>query len=188
MLYYKKIMNSNYTKWTMLLLVIVGSYTCSTENEPDITTDPDLIFEESYKIDIPSYTYFNGDTAISFSGDSLNILGVVDTLSNKPVFKWAEIPARFILAALSTNPIQTEEGEIINTNDIIWRWNTGMQIEEDNIINYSEGKPVINGEIIEDENPAPLNRGLYYFGIWGWDKDGKKVNYSSIEVNFYVNN
>ena len=162
------------------MLVFVGC-----EPEESVYKNEYILFENSLQISIPEYIYSDNNIVFQVGGDTTSKYNRTDTLSSKPVFQWNESSATFLLAAIFSAPIQVDEYNILNPDDIIWQWNTGMEFGSNGKVLYSEGKSVLNGTFSEAE-VTPLVSGDYYFAIWGWTTEAKKIAYSSSQIHFYV--
>ena len=174
------------------VLLIVAGFIAATvlpscsENDNEGLNNEDLIISSSYPIKISAYSYTDslgsafyvqGDTSFTLTPDSLN---------NQPTLAWDSIYANLVSAAIFTSPIDVSGGEIMNTSDIIWQWHSGMEFEKINRIQYSEGKNVKNGVIINRNRATPLSEGHYYWAVWGWNNSGIRILYSSRQREFYV--
>lgn len=144
----------------------------------------ELIFANSYPIEIPSYKYTDAqDDTIVVRGDSGYESSYLDTLSSAPVLAWETTRIQLLTVAIFTSPIRLSNGEI-NPDSIIWKWSSGMHSDYSNAIQYSEGINVHSEANITELLPS----GLYYWGIWGWSQSGTRILYSSRELKFYVSN
>lgn len=186
--------NTNTRIGINLLGFIILFMGCEPE-EVSYTNDY-ILFENSIQISIPEYTYADNGVVYKVGGDSSYTAKIIDTLSSKPEFHWLESSATFLMAAIFSDSIRVNAYNILNTEDIIWRWNTGMEFEssQDLIgdeykyvtsVLYEDGKRVNNDTILESE-PESLESGDYYYAIWGWSGDAKKITYSTILYHFYV--
>ena len=166
--------------------MVVSTTSCE---EPDETFDnPNLIFPNSLPLRMSPYYYEGQKGLVYVGGDSSTISGITDTLDNRPVFTWEENTAEFLLAAIFNAPVETMGNQIKNTGNVIWRWNTGMEFATNDTVLIKHGKWMSNNVMDTISTPDSLTDGLYYFGVWGWKKDGKQVHVSSREYKFYVKN
>ncbi|NBC82340.1 MAG: hypothetical protein GVY19_03065 [Bacteroidetes bacterium] len=161
--------------------------------------DPDLIFPRAIKIDVDPYQYtHNGDSIVVFGDSLFNVDSICDTLTNEPFLKWDPTNAPFVVAAIFKNPpvISADNMNILNPGDITWIWHSGLEADD---IESREGEVFYSdGKYPDDENadffienfkaiPKPLNSNtVYYWGIWGWNSEGREVNYASYPLKFFV--
>jgi hypothetical protein len=158
---------------------------CTEDNTLTINNE-DLIFNNSYPIEIPAYNYTDSLGTIYYVQGDTNYILLPDTLNSLPTLAWDSILFELVSVAIFTNHVQISGGEITNSSDIVWQWHSGMEFEKINRIKYSEGKSVINGEIIYGNPATPLIEGNYYWAVWGWNNSGIRVLYSSRQREFYV--
>ena len=172
-------------------IILIGSicsiifFACSEDNAITINNE-DLIFTNSYPIKIPSYNYTDSMGTIYFVQGDTNFTLPPDTLNSFPTLAWDSIFSGLVSVAIFTWPVIVSGGEITNSSDIVWQWHSGMEFEKINKIKYSEGKSVINGEIMYESPPSLLLEGNYYWAVWGWNNSGIRVLYSSRQHEFYV--
>lgn len=168
-----------------LLLMSSLFYNCTEEDS--VLKNEDLIFSNSYRIKIPGYKYFDGEgNSYIVRGDTSYQDIFPDTLNNMPLLAWDSIGLKLIHVAIFTSPIVVSNNEIVNYEDIIWKWHSGMNFGREGYVQFLNGRDVINGEIAETVTPLPES--TYYWGIWAWNSDGKRILYSSRALEFYVLN
>ena len=176
------------TKYLFSISILFSLFYGCTKEE-SMVIDEDLIFSNSYQIKIPSYTYFDGEgNSIFVRGDSSYLASYPDTLNGLPLLAWDSIGLKLINVAIFKSPIVVLNNEIVNFEDIIWKWHSGMNFGKEGYVQYLDGRDVINGEIDESVTPTPLEESTYYWGVWAWNSDGKKILYSSRALEFYVLN
>ena len=161
---------------------------CSCTQEEMIIENEDLIFINSYRIKIPSYTFQDEEGIIySVRGDTSYQSTFPDTVNSIPVLSWDSIGIRIITAAIFREPIRVEGNQIVNAGDIVWQWHSGNFMGgKEGLVQYSDGRIVYN-DSIDYENPADsLDDGHYYWAVWGWGESGTRILYSSRELEFYV--
>lgn len=175
-----------YTNNLCFLLIAFSLFYACTEEESAVINE-DLIFSNSFQIKIPSYTYFDGEgNSIFVRGDSSYLASYPDTLNSLPLLAWDSVGLKLINVAIFTSPIVVSNNEIVNFNDIIWEWHSGMNFGKEGYVQYLDGRDVINGEI--GEKVTPLEESTYYWGVWAWNSNGRKILYSSRALEFYVLN
>jgi hypothetical protein len=178
-----KILSTQYLFYLTICFFLF--YSC-TEEEATLINE-DLIFSNSYQIKIPGYTYFDSEgNSIFVRGDSSYLASYPDTLNSLPLLAWDSIGLKLIIVAIFTSPIIVSNNEIVNFEDIIWEWHSGMNFGKEGYVQYLDGRDVINGEI--GESVTPLHESTYYWGVWAWNSNGKKILYSSRALEFYVLN
>jgi hypothetical protein len=168
-------------------LILISVIKCS-QDEPDVLNHTDLIFHNSLYLKIRPYKYFGDEGKEYFcQGDTIFYTTIADTFDSRPVIQWDSVINFDILSvAIFTAPIIVKDNNIKNTNDIIWRWNSGMVFEKYWSIKYNEGKRVYNGNVDYEHAPDPLNKGQYYWAVWGWNPEGTKILYSTRQMSFNV--
>ena len=172
---------------TGLVLSVIIFIMFGCEPEEVTLENKYVLFKNSIQISIPEYTYKEGDLVFPVGGDSSSKYNIVDTLSDTPVFQWKESSATFLMAAIFSDSIKVDEYNILNPGGIIWRWNTGMDFGSNGKVLFTEGRNVANDTIVNTA-PNPLVTGDYYFAVWGWTTEAKKIAYSSSQMHFYVKN
>ena len=172
--------------FVFFILIFSG---CNSEYDPFENND-DLIFTKSFEIQIPSYNYLiNQSDTIFIQGDDGFYLGIPDTVNSSPVLSWGPSGSPLTMAAIFSDSIVVSGMEIINKDDLVWVWHSGMQNGKDGKINFSDGKSVtVSGdEIIYQQTLMPLNVGTtYYWGVWSWNKEGTRIWYSSRQLSFII--
>jgi hypothetical protein len=112
-----------------------------------------------------------------------------------PLLKWDSIGINIITAAIFKRHIDVSGYDIRNPGDMVWQWHSGMQtdsnISREGYVQYLDGRNVIHSttDTIDYNNPArPLDVGHYYWAVWGWNRSGIRIWYSSKQLEFYVSN
>ncbi len=170
---------------SLLLFTCVIIASCKEE---EITlNNEDLIFSNSFQIKIPSYQYYDSTEKVySVRGDTSFQSSYPDTLNDLPVIAWDSMGLRIITVAIFTSPIAATNNEIVNIEDIVWQWHSGMEFGEEGYVQFSDGKNVFEGTIDYENDPEPLQERMYYWGIWAWNASGTRLLYSSRQLEFYV--
>jgi hypothetical protein len=157
---------------------------CNQTEEETVYNNPELLFSNSLTINVNPYTYTEDESGtFQVLGDSAL---VADTVSSTPELKWDNIWTGLITVAISKTEFIVSDDKIINAEDIIWQWQPGMESGEFGNVAYLEGKEVNNKNILYSTQPLPLENGLYYWAVWGWDKSGRTILYSSKPQKIYV--
>jgi hypothetical protein len=174
-------------RFIMILFLIF--WACSEEESALLNED--LLFTNAFQIKVPGYQYNVEGTTYTVRGDTSYLSSVTDTLNSMPVFRWDSMDINILTVAIFTNSIDVRDNEIKNTEDIIWQWHSGMENGKEGYVQYSDGRNVLHGtmDTIDYQHPAtPLDAGLYYWAVWGWNQSGIRIWYSSRELKFYVSN
>ncbi len=170
-----------------IFLFLLPFWTCSEEES--LILHEELVFTNAFQIKIPMYQYDTLGITYTIRGDSGYRSPFVDTLNGRPCLKWDATGIPIITAAIFDQPIEVSGGEIINIENIIWQWHSGMEFGNEGDLQYFEGRNVLhnNYDTIDYQNPArPLDEGHYYWAVWGWDRSGVWIWYSSRQMEFYV--
>jgi hypothetical protein len=169
-----------------ILYCIVFIISCTREEI--LPENEDLIFVNSYRIKIPSYTFQDAEgKEYTVRGDTSFHSAFPDTVNSMPVLKWDSMGIRVITAAIFNSIILVEGDQIVNTEDIVWQWHSGSMMDgEEGFVKYSDGRLVIHDSIDYENTTDSLDEGLYYWAIWGWGESGIRIWYSSRELKFYV--
>lgn len=176
-------------QYTIFLASLALLTTC-VETEDINIYNKDLVFPQAYMINIEPYSYFDStENKLYF----VNADSIADTLGKMPVFRWKNITAGLITVAVSTEPFYVSYMQIINTENIIWQWHTGLKksfVETGGNkftqVSFIDGRTVENKNILYETQPLPLENGLYFWSVWAWDRSGKKITYSSRQMQFIV--
>ncbi|MFI5172664.1 MAG: hypothetical protein ACHQFW_09745 [Chitinophagales bacterium] len=195
------------------LILLVGAVSCKDEFDDCVNpvSTGGQIFSCTYLIEIPYYIYFDefldGDTTpvpVKVLGDSSYYLFTSPLSADVPVpqndfstfsqhfeIHWASTSIKELTVGIFTNPILTNDDsprEILNPQDMVWMWNTGMG-EDDGVINYSEGSSVsVEPDGTINFLPQHLLQvgATYYLGMWGYNDEATKVIYSSRQIELKV--
>ena len=109
--------------------------------------------------------------------------------TNTPTIKYTNVQygTHIIVTLWDKLPI-IQNKHIINSENIIWYWHTGMRNSPIGYVEYNNGVNPINGDLSgnnEVSPPKPLKRGrIYYLAIWEWDDKGEKI-ISSSKINYF---
>ncbi len=160
----------------------IALFSCNNIIE-DTVYNPDLVFTNSFRINVEPYQYSDSGSVFMVWGDST---AVADTVSNIPVFRWTDVWPDYLAVAVSTEPFNVVNGTIANADQIIWMWNPGMESGVRGNVSFLEGKPVKNKNILSEKQPLPLQNGLYYWAAWYWDNGGRTILFSTQEQVIYI--
>ncbi len=115
-----------------------------------------------------------------FSGTA-RINAAKDGSSYQPGFSWIATGYRHVVCAVFKSPIHVKENQITNADDVVWIWHTGLGTGREGNIRYSDGRP----HPASSDAPAPLQNGVYYWGVWALNDAGHAVA-SSVEYTLNV--
>jgi hypothetical protein len=181
----------HYIKPLLFICITILLHSRCSKTTEDGLNNPELVFPIAAEIQVEDYNYKDSITGLTYrvKGDTNP-----DTLSSLPQFRWKNFAGEIYTIVISTEPLKSINNRITNAENIIWQWHSGMKMEvtdtnmvQYNRVKYSDGRPVIQKNILYAMQPSPLNSGLYYWAIWGWDNAGKNIIYSSRPFKFIVN-
>ncbi len=172
--------------YCILILIFCTQFLYNCESEEEPLGNDELIFRESFPIEINSYDYIGANGKIyRVHGDSEQGQ-TPDTVDDAPVIGWNSATSGLVSAGIFDAPVRVSGGEIVNTDNLVWQWHSGMNIDSVGYVQFSEGRNVINGVIDYQNNPTVLAEGNYYWAIWSWSSSGVRILFSSREKEFYV--
>lgn len=178
-------MNKNYINTPFLLIIsCLLLINCNQSDDP-LVYNPELVFPNSFKIKVEPYVYYDSVQQQSFSllGDSAV---VADTVSSTPLFEWTTGLTNLVTVVISKNAFIIEDNNIANANNIIWQWQPGMTDGKNGKVAFFDGETVNNKNILYHTQPLPLESGLYYWAVYGWESSGREIIYSTIPLEIYV--
>ncbi len=161
--------------WDELPGSILISSTC--ENGNDVVSPNALVVLE-YSID--------SDTNLFPNTEPIEIVAPypwAQITSQTPTFRWQPTNNRHVVAAVFDSPAVVADGNIDNTDDIVWIWHSGLGLDDEGNVSFKRG---VDG--IQSGQPTePLERGrTYYWAIWAWDDLGAHVTHASPLTSFGV--
>ena len=110
---------------------------------------------------------------------------IVDTENCE--FTWDSIGETHVFLGIFTKSIDVSNNTIVNINDNIWAWHTGLGTGRDGDVFFNDGYDVLEGTIDTSHLPTPLTSGeSYYWAVWAWNEKGLDIKYSSEENYFTV--
>jgi len=109
-----------------------------------------------------------------------------ERVSATPAFVWKATDQRYVFLGVFKRRIEVNNYRIVNIDDNVWAWHSGLGRGREGNVYFSDGCDVINGELKQDSLPTPLPKGEYYWAIWAWADDGIKISHSSEEMYFIV--
>ncbi|MBN2484663.1 MAG: hypothetical protein JXB34_01690 [Bacteroidales bacterium] len=184
-------MQYQYLIYRALFFSMFFALTACNEPIENSTYNPELLFTAGHEIIIDNYEYTDPlDSNIYF----VNNDSITDTLGSMPEFCWLDETGKLVTVAISKEELLVENGTIVNAGEIIWQWHTGMGSQSfiGSIgnkylkVSFLEGRNVENKNILYQTQPIALESGLYFWAVWGWDRGGKRVIFSSRQRGFVV--
>jgi hypothetical protein len=168
----------------IFLVILINAYSC-TDNNTNFNNN-DLLFPNSLRLKVPTYTYTDNIDSFKAQGDTFYYTGIPDTLNKMPLFKWDSIGLKILTLAIFTSTPVVLNSEINNIDSIVWQWHSGMEFGREGYVQYSEGRNVFNDTIDYNHKTMPLEKGSYYWAVWGWTDDGTEILFSTRKMSFYV--
>ena len=172
-------------KYGFLILIMFTAFYTACTPEETVLDNEELIFSNSFPISVNEYHYSDTSGKIYTVSADTNFTLPPDTVNDQPVISWDCILTDYISAGIFTEPVNVIGTEIVNSDHLVWQWHSGMGFDSC-YIQYSQGKNVINGVIIYENDPFPLAEGHYYWALWAWGTGGVKILFSSKQREFYV--
>ncbi len=146
----------------------------------------DALFPNSALIIVPEYDYEVDSKSYHSDGSAASVLSP-DTFPSTPALFWEPTSSKLVAAAILDSRIEVNSQGIINQNNIVWMWHTGLNTGQEGSLSYSEGRSVKDGILLSKDKLQPLISGQgYTWVVWAWDKTGTKVEESSAELGFIV--
>lgn len=179
--------------YILLLITLLVSASCESDDEP-LVENKDLIFINTFPFRVSPYSYESENEQYHVSGDLVYETRIPDTLNSTPLFKWDSVNIKSIETArvksytvgLFSSPIRSSSIRILNPEDLIWQWHSGLDSGDYGEVHYNDGLPVENGAYLPGESPEALTAGHYYWAIWAWDPSGTQLWFSSRQMEFIV--
>lgn len=158
-------------------------------------------------IKVTPYSYFD-KSSYHFKGDTINyqlnelkqfseknqceILNSLSVLSSQPRLEWINSGDKLVAAAIFKKRIKLNQqlNKIQNVEDIVWAWhsglNTGGVTNNKFIVEFEDGRRVVDGKIMNEAADALENNNVYVWAVWAWNDEGTKIIKSSMEIPFIV--
>lgn len=111
-----------------------------------------------------------------------------DTIAYRnPSIVWEPTGSKNVIAAIfDADNIEANSDEVLNFEDVVWAWHSGLGTGREGSVFYNDGRKVENGNIT-DQPPVLLNNLEHYvLGIWAWNEDGTRIISSSDAVYFKI--
>ena len=153
-----------------ILLSIILSLTLFFGCEGQQPLDPEL-----------QNTIFPGTTLIE-----TGIPAFGDTVVSTPSFTWYATGKDFVYIGIFSDRLIIKDKKIVNIEDNVWAWHSGLGTGREGSIYFSDGVDVIAGELQTGVSTPLLNGRGYVWGVWAWENDGIEVIASSKEMYFIV--
>ncbi len=173
-----------YCDYILTLLITLG---CSCSTKDNILDNTDLLFTNSIRLKVPSYSFADSTNHIfNVRGDTNYYTGNSDTMNSSPLFRWDSMGIKIITMAIFNSKPEVINEKINNVKNIIWQWHSGMEFGYEGRVQYFEGRNVYNDTIDYNQIPKPLVKGNYYWAVWGWTGDGTEILCSTRIMSFIV--
>lgn len=102
-----------------------------------------------------------------------------------PAFTWQTTGQAIVYAGIFTSNIVVSNGRIINSQDNVWAWHSGLARGREGNVSFNDGVSVVGGTLQLDRPATPLVHGQsYVWAVWAWSDDGSRVLASSRETFF----
>ena len=157
------------------------------------------------KINVPQFSYVENFSTFTFIGDSTvfklpgsempsnccEAILYLSKLSPTPGFSWFDTGDSIVACAIFKGRVSVEDSKRLNAVNAVWMWNSGLQTGNHSggkvFVQYSDGRPVVNGIIQQNSDPVPLELNqTYTWLVWTWDNQGINIVKSSFEIPFMV--
>ena len=169
-----------------LLILLIMLFACTRDEFLNRPFTGNSLFPGTERIIVNEYSYYSNGV-LYIVDDAITSVQKPDTFPRTPSFSWNPTDAKLVVAAVFNSRIQVNSSGIINKNNTVWMWNTGMNTGKEGSIAYSDGRSVKNGIILDKEQVTPLySDSLYTWAVWAWDDSGTKITKSSREMGFIV--
>lgn len=168
--------------WDADPLTFAATTSCAAGAEVANTGTGAVLFQEIPASDAP---LFGGSALLSVTSPSPG--AVIST--QQPRIVWQATGARYVMAVIATKEPVVRDRRIDNPGVLIWAWHTGLGQGAEGDVPYTEGVPVVSGQIQTSGPTAPLERGrAYYWAAWAWDDAGLRIESSTALAWFIVSN
>lgn len=166
--------------------IIPYLFLLSCEPESNLAYNPELIFPYAIEISIPPYSYSDNTHTYFIKGDSAFLMDITDTISVNPTFKWKAKNKKLIFTAVFDSPIISNNNTILNAENMVWSWHSGLETGINGEVMLSEGVQVMEGKLTNMNATTLKAESFYYWGIWAWDDSGTRIKYSSRQITLYT--
>jgi hypothetical protein len=107
------------------------------------------------------------------------------TTTTTPSFAWRATGRRFVYVGVFEDNIVVRDRDVVNVQDNIWAWHTGLGTSNDGGAEWADGVDVVDGRLRVGSPPTPLAPDRdYVWAVWAWDNAGFNITHSSVEVFF----
>ena len=119
------------------------------------------------------YAYQN----VLFSGTSQIVAPVMTAGHAQPAVSWPATDEKHVVCALFSERISISDKQITNEDKIVWLWHSGLGNGREGNVLWEHG---VTGKNL-DQQPKPLAKGTYYWGVWALNEQGLP-SWSSQEI------
>ena len=99
----------------------------------------------------------------------------------QPSFAWKTTGLKYVTITIFSSKIDLKDNRIVNSDDAVWSWNTGLGKGREGNVSFSDGRDMRYGEI--QDTVSPLSPGVYYIAAWAYD-EGYNLDRSSEEYQY----
>jgi hypothetical protein len=153
-------MKKNYLFILSVITILFSQLSCTDDSTPQLPTNENLLFVNSYKLDITTSPHIN----------------------NFPLFDISNIEHGKVFIAVGTEPFTVPDNEVQNTDAIVWHWNTGM----DAITQIAFADGTLDDETFAGNQSLCCDGSTYYWAAWAWDESGKYIEASTPNQSFTI--
>ncbi|MFK7947141.1 MAG: hypothetical protein AB8G11_06115 [Saprospiraceae bacterium] len=153
-------MKKNYILLLSIVTILSLQLGCTDDNTPQLPTNENLLFVNSYELDITTSPHTN----------------------NFPLFDISNIEQSKVFIAVGTEPFTVMDNEVQNTDAIIWHWNTGMDAITQ--ITFADGE--LDDATFAGNQSLCCDGSTYYWAAWAWDETGQYVEASTPNQSFTI--
>ena len=105
--------------------------------------------------------------------------------TQEPSFAWMDANSVISILAVWDVPPAFNVAGLANKTSIVWLWHSGLASSGSGFAQFNDGVSLIDGDLANTMTPKPLIKGRsYYWAIWEWDIEGRRI-VSSSHLNYF---